>query len=75
MIVVYYDRNNLNLNDEIDIEVEVLNFDDNFLQTLNELMCDVAQEYNDTANEAELLEYFNKNYVYELTPLKCSCGN
>ena len=75
MIVVYYDRNNLNLNDEIDIEVEVLNFDDNFLQTLNELMCDVAQEYNDTANEAELLEYFKKNYVYELTPLKCSCGN
>ena len=75
IIIVYYERNNLNLNGEIDIEIEVLNFDDKFLQTLNKFMCEVAEEYNDTTDEAKLLDYFKSNYVYELRPLKCSCRN
>ena len=73
IIIVYYERNHLNLHEEIDIEIEVLNFDDKFLQTLNQFMCEVAEEYTDTTDEAELLDYFKSNYIYELRPLKCSC--
>ena len=73
IIIVYYKPNDLNLNGEIDIEIEVLNFDDKFLQTLNKFMCEVAEEYTDTIDEAELLEYFKSNYIYELRPLNCSC--
>ena len=73
IILVFYERNDLNLNGEIDIEIEVLNFDDKFLQTLNKFMCEVAEEYNDTTDEAELLDYFKSNYIYELKPLICSC--
>ncbi len=65
IIIVYYKRNNLNLNGEIDIEIEVLNFDDKYLQTLNKFMCEVAEEYNYTTDEAELLDYFESNYIYE----------
>ena len=73
IIIVYYQRNNSNLNGEIDIEIEVLNFGDKFLQTLNKFMCEVAEEYTDTTDEAELLDYFKNNYIYELRPLNCSC--
>ena len=66
IIIVYYERNNLNLNNEINMAVEVLNFDDKFSQTLNELMCDVAQSHNDTIDEVELLEYFKKNMSINL---------
>ena len=48
IIIVYYERNDLNLNGEVDIEIEVLNFDDKFLQTLNKFMCEVAEVYTDT---------------------------
>ena len=73
IIIVYYERNQLNLHEEIDIEIEVLNFDDKFLQTLNKFMCEVAEEYTDTTDEAELLDYFENNYIYELRPLNCNC--
>ena len=73
IIIVYYKPNDFNLNGEIVIEIEVLNFDDKFLQTLNKFMCEVAEEYNDTTDEAELLDYFKSNYIYELRPLNCSC--
>ena len=73
IIIVYYKPNDLNSNGEIDIEIEVLNFDDKFLQTLNKFMCEVAEVYTDTTDEAELLDYFKSNYIYELRPLNCSC--
>ena len=73
IIIVYYERNNLNLSGEIDIEIEVLNFDDKFLQTLNKFMCEAVEEYTETTDEAELLDYFKNNYIYELRPLNCSC--
>ena len=37
-------------------------------------MCEVAEEYTETTDEAELLDYFKSNYIYELRPLQCSCG-
>ena len=73
IIIVYYKPNDLNLNGEIDIEIEVLNFDDKFLQTLNKFMCEVVEVYTETTEEAELLDYFKNNYIYELRPLNCSC--
>ena len=66
-------QKSLNLDCEIVIEIEVLNFDDKFLQTLNKFMCEVAEEYTDTTDEAELLDYFKSNYIYELRPLNCNC--